>query len=365
MRTLRRLTLANITSFRRDVAAVFWTVAFPVTFMVLFGMIFSGAGSTRFSVGWVDLDDTPASRALAASPALTAVFDLQPEKTEDEQLAAMRAGDVRAVIVVPAGFGAAAAPGATAGVPLSIRVYTDPSNQQTAQTITGIVNAVVGGVNQAMSGRPPVLVVDARDIQSQHISTIAFFVPSVLAMAMMQLGLFGALPIVAERQNLILKRLAATPLRRRTFVGSHLLTRLLIAILQATIILGIGAALFNVTLLGNPLAFAGLVVLGALTFIALGYVIASFAPTEDSASQLTSILQFPLMFLSGIFFPLEAMPDVLRGVAVFLPLTYLGDALRQVMVNGTPFVPLWLDVVVLAAWMAGSFIVSARFFRWE
>jgi ABC-2 type transport system permease protein len=268
------------------------------------------------------------------------------------------------VIVVPAGFGAAEA-GATPGAPLSVLLYTDPSNQQTAQTISGIVNAVVGGVNQAMSGRPPVLVVDGRDIQSQRISTIAFFVPSVLAMALMQLGLFGSLPIVAERQNLILKRLAATPLRRRTFVGSHLLTRLLVAVLQAAIILGIGAVLFNVTLLGNPLAFAGLVILGALTFIALGYVIASFARTEDSASQLTSILQFPLMFLSGIFFPLESMPGVLRGVAVFLPLTYLGDALRQVMVNGTPFVPLWVDVVVLAAWMVGSFLVSARFFRWE
>ena len=364
MRTLRRLTLANITSFRRDVAAVFWTVAFPVTFMVLFGLIFSGGGSTRFAVGWVDLDDSPASRALASSPALAAVFDLHAG-TEAEQLEAMRAGEVRAVIVIPAGFGEAAASGAAPDAALPVGLYTDPSNQQTAQTITGIVSAVVGGVNQAMSGRPPVLVVEARDIQSQQISTIAFFVPSVLAMALMQLGLFGALPIVAERQNLILKRLAATPLRRRTFVSSNLLARLLVAVLQAAIILGIGAALFNVTLLGSPLVFAGLVVLGALTFIALGYVIASFARTEDSASQLTSILQFPLMFLSGIFFPLEAMPDVLKAVAVFLPLTYLGDALRQVMVDGTPFVPLWVDVVVLLAWMAGSFLVSARFFRWE
>jgi ABC-2 type transport system permease protein len=364
MRTLAALIRANVTSFRRDVAGVFWAVAFPVTFMVLFGLIFSGGGASRFDVAWVDLDGTPASRALASSPALSGVFELRTGGSEEEQLEAMRAGDVRAVIVIPAGFGAAAS-GAAPGEPLPVRLYTDPSNQQTAQTITGIVTAVVGGVNQAVSSRPPVLVVDPRDVQSQEISTIAFFVPSVLAMALMQLGLFGALPIVAERQNLILKRLAATPLRRRTFVGANLVSRLLVAIVQAAIILGIGTALFNVTLLGNPLVFAGLVVLGALTFVALGYVIASFAQTEDSASQLTSILQFPLMFLSGIFFPLEAMPEVLQVVAVFLPLTYLGDALRQVMVNGVPFVPLWVDVVVLAAWMVGSFLVSARFFRWE
>ncbi|MBP1704892.1 MAG: transporter, permease protein [Chloroflexi bacterium] len=365
MRALGHLALANLTSFRRDVAAVFWTVAFPVTFMVLFGLIFSGGGSTRFTVGWVDLDGTAASRALATSPALAAVFDLRVATSEEEQLEAMRAGEVRAVIVIPAGFGDAATSGVAPETPLPVRLYTDPSNQQAAQTISGIVGAVVGGANQALSGRPPLLTVETLAIQSQQLSTIAFFVPSVLAMALMQLGLFGALPIVAERQNLILKRLAATPLRRRTFVSANLVTRLLVAMVQAAIILAIGALLFDVTLLGNPLVFAGLVALGALTFVALGYVIASFARTEDSASQLTSILQFPLMFLSGIFFPLEAMPDVLQVVALFLPLTYLGDALRQVMVNGTPLFPLQVDVIVLTAWMVGSFLVSARFFRWE
>jgi ABC-2 type transport system permease protein len=80
---------------------------------------------------------------------------------------------------------------------------------------------------------------------------------------------------------------------------------------------------------------------------------------------MTSVVQFPLMFLSGIFFPLEIMPDWLRGVATFLPLTYLGDALRQTMVGGAPFVPLGVDVAVLVGWLALCFAISARFFRWQ
>ena len=81
--------------------------------------------------------------------------------------------------------------------------------------------------------------------------------------------------------------------------------------------------------------------------------------------MITSILQFPLMFLSGIFFPLALMPDWLRTIAALLPLTYLGDALRQVMVGGTPFAPLAVSIAILAGWLVACFAVSARFFKWQ
>ena len=224
------------------------------------------------------------------------------------------------------------------------------------------MNAVVGRVNQGP--RPSVIGVDAKTIQAQNIGVAAFFVPSILAMALMQLGLFGAIPLVQQREKLILKRLSATPLQRWTLIASNVLTRLLIGVVQTVLIVGVGARLFDVTILGNPLEVAFLVVLGALMFISLGYVVASFVPTEESANMVTSILQFPLMFLSGIFFPLEQMPGWLRTIAAALPLTYLGDALRQVMVGGTPFVPVIVGVAVLGVWLVVCFAVSSRFFRW-
>ena len=184
-------------------------------------------------------------------------------------------------------------------------------------------------------------------------------------MALMQLGLFGAIPLVQQREKLILKRLSATPLRRWSLVGSNVVMRLLVALGQTLLIVGVGAVVFGVTILGNPLFVAFLVVLGALMFISLGYVVASFAPTEETANMVTSILQFPLMFLSGIFFPLDQFPGWLRTIAAALPLTYLGDALRQVMVGGTPFVPVAVSVVVLAAWLVVCFGISARFFKWQ
>jgi ABC-2 type transport system permease protein len=184
-------------------------------------------------------------------------------------------------------------------------------------------------------------------------------------MALMQLGIFSAIPLVADREKLILKRLSATPLRRWQLVGSNVLMRLLIAIAQTVIIVAVGALAFGVQLSGNIVLLAALVVLGSMAFIALGYVIASFASTEDAANGMTSVVQFPLMFLSGTFFPIDTMPDVLRTVALAMPLTYLSDALRQVMVDGTPFAPLWVCFAVLIGFLVACFAIAARFFRWQ
>jgi ABC-2 type transport system permease protein len=102
-----------------------------------------------------------------------------------------------------------------------------------------------------------------------------------------------------------------------------------------------------------------------MTFLALGYVIASFASTEDAANGMTSIVQFPMMFLSGSFFQVNQMPDFLQGIARIIPLTYLSDALRQVMVGGAAFAPLWMCAAVLVGWLAVCFGIAAVKFRWQ
>ena len=367
MRGFWPMTVANIKSFYRDRASLFWTLAFPVIFVVLFGSIFSG-GTTRFAVGWVDQDGTPGSAQLRAGFAQVSLLELT-DADEAGALEQMRDGDLDTVVVVPAGLGQAMAAGgggaATPGEPFRLTVYTDPSSQTSSTTLLQIVNQVVGGLNQALSGVPPALAVQSRPLQTNDITPAAYFVPSILAMALMQLGVFAAIPLVAQREKLILKRLNATPLSRATLVGSNVAMRLLIAVVQTVLIIGIGAQLFGVTIVGNVLLLAGLIVLGALTFLAIGYVIASYARTEESANALTSVVQFPLMFLSGIFFPIDFMPDWLQPVAAILPLTYLGDALRQTMVGGAAYVPLQVDVLVLGVWLVGSFLISARFFRWQ
>jgi ABC-2 type transport system permease protein len=366
MNALLALTVANIRSFLRDRAALFWTVAFPLIFIFLFGAIFSGGGAEPRDLGWVDEDGSP--RAIAVREAFDAAEDVVVTTgTRVDVLARMRDGDVDAVVVVPAGFGAAvdAATSNPSGSPARIEVYTDPSQGQQSGATYQLVGSVLGQLNLQLAGRGPAVVPQPQTIQTEDLTFISYLVPSILGMALMQLGVFSAIPLVADREKLILKRLNATPLRRWQLVGSNVLMRLLIAIVQTVIIVAAGALFFNVEMSGNVVALGALVVLGSMSFIALGYVIASFAPTEEAANGMTSVVQFPLMFLSGTFFPIEAMPDILKGVARLMPLTYLSDALRQVMVDGTPFNPLWVCFLVLAVFLVVCFAIAARFFRWQ
>ncbi|HEX5451397.1 MAG TPA: ABC transporter permease [Candidatus Limnocylindrales bacterium] len=368
MHALLTLTRANIRSFVRDRAALFWTIFFPVLFIVLFGTLFAGGGTPDFKVGWVDQDATPASAQLHTSFAEVSVLTLVDRGADlDAALDAMRSGDLDAVLVVPKGAGAAVTAAGAGGSPgATLTLYTDPSQSTTSATLAQIVEAVVSGTNQALSGHPPVLAVATKPVQGGSTQAGAsYFVPSILAMALMQLGVFAAIPLVQQREKLILKRLGATPLPRWTLVGSNILMRLVIAGAQTAIILGIGIAFFGVDVTGSWPLIVGIVALGSLAFIAIGYVIASFARTEEAANGITQVVQVPMMFLSGIFFPIEIMPDWMKGIATFLPLTYLGDALRQTMVGGTPFVPLWVGIVILAGWLVVCFGIAARFFRWQ
>ncbi|HEX7949657.1 MAG TPA: ABC transporter permease, partial [Candidatus Limnocylindrales bacterium] len=323
MRALRSLSIANLRSFLRDRPALFWTLAFPILFIILFGTIFSGGGNPNYDVGWVDLDGTPASAQVRTAFERTGLMTLHDGSLPDEQ-AAMRRGTVNAIVVAPKGLGAALA-AAQAGVisgSVQLTLYTDPTRSSTTATLLQISNGVATGLNLALSGRPPVITIENQSLQTEQLSTVSYFVPSILAMALMQLGIFAAIPLVQQREKLILKRLSATPLPRWTLVVSNIAVRLVIAAVQTALIVAIGIGVLGVQLTGDWLRILAVVGLGAVTFVSIGYVIASFAQTEEAANGMTSIVQFPLMFLSGIFFPLEIMPTWLRTVATFMPLTY-------------------------------------------
>jgi ABC-2 type transport system permease protein len=364
VRALLTLTVANIRTYIRDRAALFWTLAFPLIFIVLFGLIFQGAGESRLTLGWVDNDRSAAATELRERFEQQAGVTLV-DASEDDALGQMRVGDVDAVIVVPVGYGDTLAANAEAGggFPAAITVYTDASRAALGGEIYQAVGTVLGIVN--LGDRPPLVIPNPQSIQTENLNFISYFVPSILGLSVMQVGIFAAIPLVADREKLILKRLAATPLRRWQLVGSNILMRLLIAATQAVIIVLVGSILFGVQVTGNLLLVAGFVALGAVTFLALGYVIASFANTEDSANGMTSVIQFPMMFLSGSFFQIDQMPDFLQIIARAIPLTYLSDALRQVMVGGAPFMPLWTCVAVLGVWLVVCFGIAGRKFRWQ
>ncbi|MGE5334403.1 MAG: ABC transporter permease [Nitrososphaerota archaeon] len=363
MSTILSLYVASIKEFVRDRAAIFWTLAFPLIFILLFGVIFNGGGTPNYTVGLVNEDNGQVGQALASSFKKVPSFTVQTG-TRDDEMNKLKKGEVNMVIVIPADLSQSVAQGQTA----TVQMYDDPSTGQAdTQIKESIVQAVISAFNKNATHAVPPLALQTNSILSAQLRYIDFLVPGILAMALMQLGLFGtATPLVTLRQEQVLRRLGATPLPRWHLLASHVLLRLTIALVQTGMILALSIWVFKVQIQGNILDVVGLVVLGAVAFISLGYLVAAVSKTVDTANGITSAVNFPMMFLSGIFFPVATLPVFLAPIVRALPLTYLGDALRQVTMGGTPTsFPMWLDLAVLAGWTLVCSLVAVRLFKWE
>jgi ABC-2 type transport system permease protein len=361
MKAFFQLYVAALKEFLRERMTIFWTVAFPVMFVLLFGVIFSNSNDTKINVALVVEDPGPQAARIVEAFKSISVFKLSEGK-RDEKIDALKKGDVRGVIILPQGISQAVAQ----RQPATLEVYYDPAQQQQSQIVLTVVQQVTEEADRRLSNTPTLLRVNAKSVQAQQSRFIDFFVPGVLAMAIMQLGLFGtAQPLVQLRDQGVLRRLGATPLPRGIWLLSQVAMRMTIALTQAAVIVLLGMLAFRVPMLGSWPVLLGFVLLGGLMSISLGYVIAAFSKNQESASGISSFLSFPLMFLSGLFFPVDFFPEFLKPVAAIVPLTYLADALRQIMVASNPLHPLAVDAALMGAWLVACLLLSVRFFKWE
>lgn len=277
-------------------------------------------------------------------------------------IAQLEEGDLRLMIVVPENFSSNISQGERS----ELEVIYDPSNPTSAQIVLTIVREVVSAFEREISQRPLLMTVNTTAVTSDRLRSIDFLVPGIIGMAVMQLGLLGTAPqLVALREQQVLRRLGATPLSRLSLLTSQVLNRLTIGIVQTVILIVVGVMVFDVTIVGSVPLLAGIILLGTLMFVAMGYMISGFAKTIDSVNGLASLINFPMMFLSGLFFPVEIMPDWIRPVVSAIPLTYLVDALRQVMIGSPPQVSLGMNMLVVSIWLVVCSLLALRFFRWE
>jgi ABC-2 type transport system permease protein len=360
MQYVSALYSASIREYFRDRLTLFWTLAFPIIFIVLFGLIFSNSGNTNYTVGLVNEDTGATGQMVQSAFQQVKAFTIKTG-TYNQELDNLKAGKLDMVVVIPANLSADAQQNATS----MVQVWYDPSRATDAQIKLSIVQSVLGAINQQASGKQPLLSVAPQTVQTNTLNAIDFLVPGILAMSLMQLGLFGtAGPLVSLRERKILRRLGATPLPRWTVLVSQVLLRLTISAIQIGLILFIGSAFFKVQI-ANLLPTIAIAALGAAAFISFGYFLASVSRTQESVAGITQAVNFPMLFLSGIFFPLAALPNFLQPIVKIIPVTYLADALRQVMVNGIPSFSMTTDILVLLGWVVACTALSIPLFKWE
>jgi ABC-2 type transport system permease protein len=374
MRSFVQLYMATVREFARDKSALFWTFAFPIFFIVIFGIIFSGDQNISFNIGLVDEDGAASAQLVQGFKQIDA-FKIK-EGTRDAELKALKDGDRSAVIIIPAGTGAALSANATqlTGVGQAdapgqalLDVYYDPANQSTSQIVLNIIDKVVAGMNQGITGVTPVLAVQSQTVTTSSLSSIDYLLPGVLAMSLMQLGLFAtAAPLVSLREKGVLRRMSATPLSKTTLLISQVAFRLTTAFAQTGLIVLVGVTVFHVHIVvAHILSIVAMVLLGASLFITMGYFLSGLAKTEEAVNGLIQLPNITFMFLSGIFFPVDIMPGWIRPLVDVIPLTYVGDALRKTMIDAGSYYSMTRSLAIMLAWLLVCGVLAVRFFRWE
>jgi ABC-2 type transport system permease protein len=365
MKEIKAFFVVNAKEFLRDRMSVILVLLLPVGFVSFFGLIFGGVdGSWSLQLGIVNEDAGPAGEQFLEglrAPELEEVIGVQIGSRADMERA-LHNGDVGLVLVLPAEMSALLG----AGQQTTVEVLYDSSRADSAGTGLSMVQNMLSEANLTLSGAPHLLVMEARSVQTASLRTIDLQMPGMLGVALLWLGLFGtALPLAQQRATQVLRRLSVTPLRPASLLTAHIGWRVTVGLLQAGLFLLVGYFAFGVGVDGSKLSFVAAVVLGALVFVSLGYLLADLVPSVEGLMAVTQLVNFPMMFLCGGLFPIETLPSFLKPIANFLPLTYLTDAFKQLMVGAPPLHPLWLDYAVLAGCFTVFLVLGVRFWRWD
>jgi ABC-2 type transport system permease protein len=359
---------ASLKMLYRDRMALFWLFLFPLLLMLLLGTIFGKSGQADISLGFVDLDRSQISKGIESALEGIEAFNLK-RGTEKELLEELGDAKINAVLILESGF----AESVTQGKPGKAVIYVDRSSPNVSEIAASTVNQVLDEIAREIAARAPggrpvprMIDVEQKSVSSGELSYVDFIVPGVLAITLMTSGLMGlSLDFVNYREKGILRRIKVSPLPLSRFLGAEITAAMVMSLIQAVILLAVGKLVFGIDIRGDYLSMAVVVLIGSASFLAMGFMISSLVQTFKTAEAVSNVVSFPMMFLSGVFFPLALMPDFLASVARVLPLYYLGDALREVMIKGNSLFSVWLDIVVLIAVGLACFGISVRFFRWE
>ncbi len=342
--SLAQLTMVRYREFFREPEAVFWVFIFPVLLAAGLGLAFRHRPPDVLKVGVV-------ARGAAGDSVRTAIARdraLAPELLSDSAAAlALRTGRV-ALLVVPLSGGAVE--------------YRFDQTRPEGRTARLVVDDAV----QRAAGRRDPVTVGERQVQEPGARYIDFLIPGLLGLNLMSSGIWGiGFGIVEARRKKLLKRLVATPMRRWEYLLSFLLSRLTLLVIEVIVLLGFGRFVFGVPLRGPLWVLAGVCLLSALAFSAIGLLISSRVKTMEAASGLMNLVMLPMWILSGVFFSAQNFPGAIQPVIRALPLTAAIDALRSNMLQGSGAQALGGEMIVLSVWLVAGFFLALRLFRWR
>ena len=342
-RPLWQLLLVRAREIWREPGVLFWVFGFPILLAISLGLAFRNRPPDVMPIAVVE-----GAGAEGAAAAIDAVEGLEAMRVAQEgALELLRNG--KALLVLE--------PGSASEAP---RFTLDPSRPGSRLAAIAVRDALEHARDPASRLAATEVVVTAPGRRY-----IDFLLPGLLGMNLMSGGVWGVgWALVVMRTRKLLKRFAATPMRRGDLLLSFMLFRVVISLVEAAFLILFGILAFQLWPSGSWLDVAALVALSALAFGGVGLLVASRAQNSQTAAGLMNAVTMPMFLLSGVFFAADNFPGWMQPLVRALPLTALNDALRAIVLDGASLASTWPQLSILGGWGALGFALALKIFRW-
>lgn len=364
-------TRLNTKRFFRDKLAIFFTVLFPLIFLFVFGAISGGNGAPTFKVAVINQSQSEFSKEFVTQLGKSEVIEIDDGiTTQAEATDRMGKGQLDATIILPSDFGYV--PGGDSGerhpdYPFGqARVVYTQNNTQAGQGLGTALEGQFAKLNQQFTKVDPPLTVKTEQTNQQSLTAFDYTFAGLLGFAIIGMGIFGPINVFPElKKQGILRRLHTTPLKVSQYFSSTMISQALIGLLSLAVMFIVAILVFKLQVIGNWLEITLFLIFSIVTILGIGLAIGGWAKNERQAAPLSNIVVFPMMFLSGTFFPRFVMPEWLQHLSAFLPLTPIIDGIRLLTTQGAHFADILPQLGLMGAWCVVIYAIAFRVFRWE
>jgi len=365
LHTIWTFALIDIKRAFRDKVAIFFIFVFPLIFLFVFGGIFGKDSDISFKVALLSQAENSFTTKFLDGAKKDKLIEVD-EAVKEEATARekMKRGEIDAIIKLPDAFGEV-----KPGQPYpsgQAEVVVDQSSQQAGQTLSSILDATFTEINKELVDSPTPFSVKLTTVKEAGLSSFDYIFSGLLGFSILSLGIFGPTSVFPRmKQQGILRRYHTTTLKVWQFFLANVISQMFIGVLSVALMFIVALLFFDLQMRGDYLSLLVVILLGTATLFGVGLAIGGWAKNENQAAPLANLITFPMMFLSGTFFPRFLMPDWLQTASGLLPLTPVIDAIRLIVTEGKTVFMLGSELGLIAIWMLVIYVVAFRVFRWE